>query len=60
VLADGRLVVTIGLRDIIVVDTPEALLVCSAERSQDVRRVVEELAQAAQSGPTSGPTKEES
>jgi mannose-1-phosphate guanylyltransferase len=43
VLADGRLVVTIGLRDIIVVDTPEALLVCSAERSQDVRTIAQEF-----------------
>jgi mannose-1-phosphate guanylyltransferase len=41
VLAGGRLVVTIGLRDIIVIDTPEALLVCSAERSQDVRAVAQ-------------------
>jgi mannose-1-phosphate guanylyltransferase len=44
VLAGDRLVVTIGLRDVIVVDTPDALLVCSADRSQDVRKVAEELA----------------
>jgi mannose-1-phosphate guanylyltransferase len=44
VLADGRLVVTIGLRDIIVVDTPEALLVCSAEHSQEVRKIAQEIA----------------
>ena len=44
VIADARLVVTVGLRDIIVVDTPDALLVCSAERSQDVRRIAEEVA----------------
>jgi mannose-1-phosphate guanylyltransferase/mannose-6-phosphate isomerase len=43
VLAGDRLVVTIGLNDMIVVDTPEALLVCSAERSQDVRKIAEEL-----------------
>jgi mannose-1-phosphate guanylyltransferase len=46
VLSQGRLVVTIGLRDVIVVDTPDALLVCSAERSQEVRQVAEELASA--------------
>ena len=50
VLAGGRLVVTIGLRDMIVVDTPEALLVCSAERSQEVRKIAEEL-----SGPGRAP-----
>jgi mannose-1-phosphate guanylyltransferase/mannose-6-phosphate isomerase len=44
--ASGRLVVTLGLRDTIVVDTPDALLVCSADRVQDVRKVVERLAAA--------------
>jgi mannose-1-phosphate guanylyltransferase len=43
VLAGDRLVVTIGLADTIVVDTPEALLVCSAERSQEVRGIAQEL-----------------
>ena len=46
VLAGDRLVVTIGLRDTIVVDTPEALLVCSAERSQEVKMIAEDLAGA--------------
>jgi mannose-1-phosphate guanylyltransferase/mannose-6-phosphate isomerase len=44
VVAGERLVVTIGLRDTIVVDTPDAVLVCSAERSQDVKAIAEELA----------------
>ncbi len=46
VLAGQRLVVTIGLRDTIVVDTPDALLVCAADRSQDVRTIAERLARA--------------
>ena len=46
VLAGERLVVTLGLRDTIVVDTPEALLVCAADRSQEVRAIAEELARA--------------
>ena len=46
VLAGGRLVVTLGLRDTIVVDAPDALLVCAADRSQDVRAIAEELARA--------------
>jgi mannose-1-phosphate guanylyltransferase len=59
VLAGGRFVATIGLRDVIVVDTPEALLVCAADRSQDVRQIAEELARgtagsiAARSSPAS-------
>jgi len=46
VLADQRLVVTLGLRDTIVVDTPDALLVCAADRSQEVRAIAAELARA--------------
>jgi mannose-1-phosphate guanylyltransferase len=42
----GRLVVTIGLRDIIVVDTPDVVLVCDADRAQEVRTIVERLAAA--------------
>ena len=40
-----RLVATIGLRDTIIVDTEDALLVCAADSSQDVRLVVEQLQQ---------------
>lgn len=40
----GRLVVTIGLRGTIIVDTPDVLLVCDADRAQDVRQIVERLA----------------
>jgi mannose-1-phosphate guanylyltransferase/mannose-6-phosphate isomerase len=46
VFGGSRLVVTIGLRDTIVVDTPDALLVCAADRSQEVRAIAEELARA--------------
>lgn len=42
----GRLVVTIGLRDIIVVDTPDVVLVADADRTQEVRTIVERLAAA--------------
>jgi mannose-1-phosphate guanylyltransferase len=57
VLARDHLVVTIGLHDVIVVDTPEALLVCSGERSQEVRQIAEE---AAASGRESVAKEEES
>jgi mannose-1-phosphate guanylyltransferase/mannose-6-phosphate isomerase len=39
----NRLVVTVGLDGIIVVDTPDVVLVCSAERAQDVKKVVDRL-----------------
>lgn len=38
-----RLTVTIGVDDLIVVDTPDALLICHKDRSQDVRDVVKHL-----------------
>jgi mannose-1-phosphate guanylyltransferase len=53
VLAGDRLVATIGLRDIIVVDTPEALLVCAADRAQDVRRMAAEV--TGRAAPERGP-----
>jgi mannose-1-phosphate guanylyltransferase len=43
VRGEDRLIVTIGLKDMIVVDTEDALLVCSADRAQEVKTVVQEL-----------------
>lgn len=43
VFGDRRLVAAIGLEDIIIVDTEDALLVCPRSRAQDVRKVVEAL-----------------
>jgi mannose-1-phosphate guanylyltransferase/mannose-6-phosphate isomerase len=43
VYADKRLIASIGLKDTVVVDTPDATLVCSKEKAQDVKKVVEEL-----------------
>lgn len=39
----GRTVVTLGLDDVVVVDTPDALLVTTRDRCQDVRSVVATL-----------------
>jgi mannose-1-phosphate guanylyltransferase len=41
--AGGRAVAFVGVWDTIVVATDDALLVCAKERSQDVKKVVEEL-----------------
>jgi mannose-1-phosphate guanylyltransferase len=40
---EGKLIATVGLDDIVIVDTPDALLVCPKSRAQDVKKVVEEL-----------------
>jgi mannose-1-phosphate guanylyltransferase/mannose-6-phosphate isomerase len=41
--AEGRLVAAIGLSDLIVVETPDAVLVAHRDRIQDVKQVVAEL-----------------
>lgn len=43
IFSGERLVATIGLKDTVVVDTPDATLVTSKERAQEVRKVVEVL-----------------
>ncbi len=43
VIAGKRLVATVGLQDMVVVETPDAVLVCPKERSQDVKKVVDLL-----------------
>jgi len=38
-----KLVVTIGLDDLIIVDSSDALLVCRRDQAQQVRQVIENL-----------------
>jgi len=40
---NGRLVGAVGLRDLIIVDTPDALLVVSKDHTQDVKQIYSEL-----------------
>ncbi len=39
----GRVITLLGVKDIVIVDTPDALLVTTREHAQDVKQVVEEL-----------------
>jgi len=39
----GRLIAGIGLKDLVLVDTPDALLVANCASAQDVKKVVEQL-----------------
>jgi mannose-1-phosphate guanylyltransferase len=39
----GRLVVALGLHDLVIVDTPDALLVSDRQKAQDIKSVVDEL-----------------
>jgi mannose-1-phosphate guanylyltransferase len=43
VFGSKRLVATIGIQDIVIVDSEDALLVCARRREQDVREIVEQL-----------------
>jgi mannose-1-phosphate guanylyltransferase len=43
VYGNNRLVATIGVSDLVVVDTDDVLLICSRDRAQDVKKIVEKL-----------------
>jgi mannose-1-phosphate guanylyltransferase len=47
--AGGRRVAVVGLEDVVVVDTPDAVLVTTRARAQDVKRVVDALKEAGRS-----------
>ncbi|MEA3341744.1 MAG: mannose-1-phosphate guanylyltransferase, partial [Chloroflexota bacterium] len=40
---EERLIATIGIEGLVIVDTEDALLVCSKEREQEVRAIVRQL-----------------
>jgi mannose-1-phosphate guanylyltransferase len=42
-----RLIVTVGLRGVIIVDTPDALLVCARDRAEEIKAVLDEIAEQA-------------
>ena len=50
IYADGRMVATVGVQNLVIVSTPDAILVCHRERCQDVKKVVEQLAGAGLTG----------
>lgn len=43
VQGNGRLIATIGLNDVVIVDSGDALLVCAKDKVQDIKKVVEWL-----------------
>ncbi len=49
VFGSERLIATLGVKGMVIVDTGDALLVCPRERAQDVRAVVQKLAKDGQS-----------
>lgn len=43
IYSSGRLVSVVGVKNLVVVETPDAVLVCSKENAQDVKKVVDAL-----------------
>ncbi|MEI7817135.1 MAG: mannose-1-phosphate guanylyltransferase [Desulfuromonadales bacterium] len=48
IYADDRMVATVGIHNLVIVSTPDAILVCDRERCQDVKKVVEFLSASGQ------------
>ena len=46
----GRLVAALGIRDLIIVDTPDAVLVCPRDRAQEVKHIVDQLKELGEHG----------
>lgn len=44
--SEEKLVATIGLRDLIIINTSDAVLVCAKDRDQDIKMLVESLSEA--------------
>lgn len=55
VIAEHRLVATLGVKDVIVVETPDSVLVAHREHAQRVKQLVAELVQEGRSEPRSAP-----
>ncbi len=43
IYSQTRLISTIGVENLIIIDTEDALLICSREKSQEVKKIVEEI-----------------
>ncbi len=41
--SEGKLIALVGVEDLVVVDAPDALLICARERIEEVKQVVEQL-----------------
>ena len=41
--SDKRLIATVGVDNLIIVETEDAILVCNKDKAQDVKRVVDQL-----------------
>ncbi len=43
VMADDKLVATIGLKDVVIIDTPDALLICKSDQAHKVKDLIKKI-----------------
>jgi mannose-1-phosphate guanylyltransferase len=43
ILGHNKLIATAGLKDVIVVDTPDVMLICHKDKAQDIKKILEQL-----------------
>lgn len=43
ILGHNKLIATVGLKDVIVVDTPDVMLICHKNKAQDIKKILERL-----------------
>lgn len=43
IVGEEKLIATIGLKDIVVIDSPDAILICDRNKSADVKKILEKL-----------------
>ena len=41
--SSNKLTAIVGINDVIVIDTPDALLICSKERDQEIKTIIERI-----------------
>ncbi|NNE08023.1 MAG: NTP transferase domain-containing protein [Gemmatimonadetes bacterium] len=50
VAGDGKLIAAVGVRDLVIVQSGDAILVCPRDRAQDVRLIVDRLSESGRDG----------
>ena len=43
IVADKKLIAAVGLEDVVIIDTDDAILICAKDATQDVKKVIENL-----------------
>ncbi len=43
IYSSGKMIAAVDVSDLVIVETPDAILVCPKSKAQDVRKIVDEL-----------------